>query len=109
MIYIASPYSHPNPFVVQQRVTAVREYAAKLIMRGECAFSPIVYAHEMALAHGMGTDAKTWAVFNDKMVQAAKAMHVLMLEGYGESLGVQHEIRYAEYLSLPTTFVFPCA
>lgn len=104
MIYIASPYSGTAEEQAH-RFLAVREYTAKLIQAGHVAFSPIVYAHEMAKELQMGTDAKTWASFNDEMIRLSEGMHVLKLPGWTMSKGVKAEIDLAQRLDLPVTYV----
>lgn len=105
MIYIASPYSHPDPAVREQRYEDVREYCALRITDGICVFSPIVYAHEMAKAHTMPTDAKTWERFNTTILRRCSQMIVLELSGWEESKGVRQEIIFANQLLIPVTHV----
>lgn len=105
MIYVASPYSHVSPDVQRSRFEAVRSYTAMLIHSGLTAFSPIVYAHEMAAAEGFKTDAKSWEQFNIGMLRVSSAMYVLCLQDWEQSIGVKQEIGIASILLLPTSFV----
>lgn len=105
MIYIASPYSHDDKAVEHYRFLEVRHYTARLIETGFVAFSPIVYAHEMAKVFTLGTDAKTWASFNEDMIRLSEGMHVLKLPGWQASKGVAAEIELAARLDLPVKYV----
>ena len=102
MIYIASPYSHPDPAVMQQRFEAVRDYTIQQTNLGQTVFSPIVYGHELAKVGNLGTCHEFWLEFNEHMLAGSRSMTVLMLDGWDASRGVQHELEFAARLSIPT-------
>lgn len=104
MIYVASPYSG-TPDQQFGRFLAVREYTAQLIADGYCAFSPIVYAHELAQQHEHKTDAQSWERFNTEIIRHCQRMIVLQLPGWAESKGVTAEIALGRLLNLPIQFV----
>ncbi len=105
MIYVASPYSHSNPKIMEKRYFQVMDYCVGLLGKGEFPYSPIVYGHEMANRYAMRTDAKFWEVFNFHMLQLSNCMHVCMFEGWKESKGVAGEIKEAERIGLPIIYV----
>lgn len=107
MIYLASPYSHPDPKVVSLRFGQTREYTANCILRGESVFSPIVYAHEFATAFGIPTTAAFWEKFNNHMIRNSTCVRVLQLVDWQSSVGVAAEIKLAENIGLPVEFVWP--
>lgn len=100
VIYVASPYSHPDAKVREYRYERVRAFTASLLRRNLTPFSPIVYCHELAKDFSLPTDAESWKRFNDQMLSLSVAMVVLCLEGWQESLGVTHEIEEADRLNL---------
>lgn len=104
MIYIASPYSSPIIDAQRIRFEKVRRFSIHLFNQGICAFSPIVYAHEMAAAGGLRTDAKSWLAFNSNILRRSEAVFVYMLPGWKESKGVQHEIKQARALHMSIEF-----
>lgn len=104
MLYVASPYTGTIN-QQHQRFEAVREYVVKLIQAGHVAFSPIVYAHQMAADYDLGTDAKTWQSFNQDMIRLCSKMHVLKLEGWSISKGVTAEIELAQRLGLEVDYI----
>lgn len=53
MIYLASPYTHANAAIRQQRFDAVCRVAAELMRRSEIFFSPIAPGAMPTLAVGM--------------------------------------------------------
>ena len=49
-IYIASPYSHPDKAVMQERYEDVLGYVGHALGNGLIVYSPIVHHHEVAQA-----------------------------------------------------------
>ncbi|MCY4652516.1 MAG: hypothetical protein OXC95_05050 [Dehalococcoidia bacterium] len=41
LVYLAAPFSHPDPEVSRRRLDEVNGYAAQLLSRGILAFSPL--------------------------------------------------------------------
>ena len=105
MIYIASPYTHPSASMRQQRYLAAQEYNAYLLSQRRIAYSPIAHCHPMAENHGMPTDIDYWRHFNAEMLRKASALHILMLEGWKESIGVQWEKHVAYTMLLPISHI----
>lgn len=95
-IYIASPYSHPETLVMSQRYYDVMDYVVGLLRENKWCYSPIVHCHEMANTHHLPTDAAFWKDYNYTMMRAASGLHVLMLDGWRQSVGVADEIAWWE-------------
>ena len=104
MIYLASPYSDPSPIVRQHRHDLVEAFVARNLGKLYI-FSPIVYAHEMSLNHNIPGDAQTWAQFNLHFLRKCDAMWILQLQGWKESKGVAMELKWADELALPITYI----
>jgi hypothetical protein len=104
MIYLASPYSHPDPAVREQRYAAALLFTAQQLSEGIAIFSPIVYGHQLSIVHSFPTDAKSWASFNDDMLDICDRLWVLKLDGWEQSVGVAEEIRQAKALDLPISY-----
>jgi nucleoside 2-deoxyribosyltransferase len=104
MIYLASPYSHPDLVVRQQRFEAACRAAATLIQRGHVVFSPVAHSHSIA-QHGLPLDWGFWEVQDREFVAACDELWVLMLEGWEQSRGVHAEIAIARALGKPIRFV----
>ena len=45
MIYLASPYSHPDPSVREQRFQNACRIAAELMRSGRIVYSPVAHSH----------------------------------------------------------------
>lgn len=107
MIYIASPYSHPTQLVMEERVREAFKYAARLKEQGRICFSPVVYGHQFYLAGVRGHTHYDWLEFNERILEACSEVHVLMLHGYENSLGVAHEVQFAKDRKIPHLYVMP--
>jgi len=100
MIYLASPYSHPDEDVRQQRFEAVCKAAASLMRAGEIVFSPIAHGHPIA-QHGLPTDWRFWERQCREQIDRCDEVVVLTLDGWRESEGVQAEIQIAADMGKP--------
>ena len=107
MIYLASPYSHPISDIVEQRVQQTMKCLAELLREGKFVWSPIVHCHELAVKHDLPKDAKYWERFSIDFLRKADGLYVLKLPGWRESIGVQEEIKFANSIYLPTTYLLP--
>jgi hypothetical protein len=103
MIYLASPYSHPDPVVREQRFQAACRATAALLRAGEAVFSPIVHGHPLA-DYGLPTGWEFWERFNRTFLERCDEVVVLMLDGWRQSVGVQAEIRIAQELGKPARY-----
>jgi hypothetical protein len=100
-IYLASPYSHEDAYVMEERFRAVCEAAAAMMRRGEFVYSPIAHSHPIAKVGGLPKGWEYWQEFDEIMIRNAGKLVVLMLDGWMESEGVAAEIQLAEKLGIP--------
>lgn len=105
MIYLASPYTHPDPQVVQSRFLSAMQYTADCLCAKEFIYSPIVHCHELATRHTLPTDFDFWKSYNFHMLGRADELRVLMLDGWETSKGVSAEIMLAQELGIKTVYV----
>jgi len=106
MIYLASPYSHPDANIREQRFRAVCKAAARLMRNGGIVFSPIAHGHPIA-QHGLPTDWRFWEQFDREQLACCDEVVVLLLDGWRESEGVRAEIRIAAELGKPVRYLAP--
>lgn len=111
LIYLASPYSHPDPSVKQSRVIAVARVAGELINQGQLVFSPIAHGETIVLNNpGFGDDWQRWQFVSRGMIAKCDAFWIAMIEGWETSIGVAQEIqianRYCKTISLINTTTF---
>lgn len=106
MIYLASPYSHPDPAVRAQRFRAACRAAVALLHAGHVVFSPITHSHPLA-QHGLPGNWQFWERYDREFLQRCDEVVVLMLPGWRKSVGVQAEIRIARELGKPVRYLAP--
>ena len=106
MIYLASPYSHPDAAIREERFHAACVAAAQLMRAGNIVFSPIVHSHPIAL-QGLPTDWRFWERHDREHLARCDEVVVLMLDGWQESEGVLAEIRIAAELLKPVRYLEP--
>ena len=106
MIYLASPYSSPDPAVREARFKAACQAAAGLLLYGKLVFSPIAHSHPLT-AYGLGGGFEDWCTWNTWFISRCEELWVLMLDGWKESTGVTAETAIARALGKPTYYVEP--
>jgi hypothetical protein len=96
MIYLASPYSHPDPAVMESRYREVVLVVGRMTERGHHVYSPIVHYHEVAKLTGLSTSAEFWTKINHATIDLCESVYVLRTGGWMSSVGVLDEISYAK-------------
>lgn len=104
VVYLAGPYSHKDPAVISKRMHEVYTYAAAQIQQGICVISPM-YCHGMVEYFDMPGDWSFWGEFSHALLSRCDKMHVLMLDGWEESTGVQAEIKLAHEMNIPVEYI----
>lgn len=110
LIYLASPYSHPDPRVREQRFEAVVRASVRLMVEtGAIVYSPIAASHPIAKASGGSVrgDWRAWAELDRAIIAACSSVYVLALPGWEASEGVEEEIGIAHDLDIPVLMLAP--
>src|SRR6187399_883558 len=94
-VFLASPYSHPLSEVRQSRFEAAERACVNYFNRGGTLYSPIVHWHSLAVKYNLPPNFEAWARMNDPLIEQCRAVHVLEIDGWLTSAGVQHEIEVA--------------
>lgn len=94
--YLATPYTHTNPAVVQARVDETMRYAHALLAAGITVFSPILHCHHLALSHAMPTDAQFWWNYNKRHLEIFRRVIACQIDGWQQSRGMKMEIDWAQ-------------
>lgn len=105
MIYVSSPYSHPDIGVRTARFEAACAYTLDLMKRGEMVYSPIAYSHQFEAYLGFMEGHKYWMPFDLRMLGQCSEMHVLKLLGWQNSVGVRLETEHCATLRIPVKFI----
>lgn len=104
MIYLASPYSHPDPAVREDRFRAACRTVVAMMQANEVVYSPIVHGHPL-VRYGLPSDWSFWQPSSRAFLMRCDAVAVVRLDGWQESVGVREEIRLAEALGKPLRFL----
>jgi hypothetical protein len=103
LIYLASPYTHPDPDTVCRRYIAACAAAAILMEEGHTVFSPIAHSHGIVdfLPEALHFDHDFWMRQDLAMLALCDEVHVLPLPGWGESKGLATETALAKSRGIP--------
>jgi hypothetical protein len=104
-IYMASPYTHDDPFTREARYHVAMKATAQLLNSDYQVYSPIVYSHEMGLKHGLPYPFEWWKTFNNAMLEPASELWVLRMDGLSTSKGVHWDIGRAKELNKPIKYL----
>jgi hypothetical protein len=105
LIYLASPYTHPDPAVQQLRFEHVCQIAGALMRKGHLIFSPIAHTHPIAMRSDLPKGWDFWQRYDQKLLDCCDEVWVLCVEGWKESVGVQAEIAVADALHKQVRYV----
>ncbi len=106
-IYLASPYTHSDPAVMEARFIAACRAAGRLMAEGHQVFSPIAHTHPIAVQCELPRDWGFWKKYDETMIAHAHKLVVLVIDGWRESKGVAAEIAIAIGMGIPVESVLP--
>jgi len=96
LVYLASPYSHQDSNIREERFQLACEYAARLFMHGFLCLSPIAHTHPIA-KHIHGDHSwSMWAEFDIRLIDICDSVCFAMIDGWKTSIGMQEEYKYAK-------------
>lgn len=104
-VYLASPYTHPDPAVRERRFVEVCKVAASLMARGAAVFCPIAHSHPIDLLAPLPQTTSFWMAQDLPLLRCASRMVVLMLDGWRQSKGIAAEIAAAEAVGIPIEYM----
>ena len=107
LIYLATPYHHTNPQIMQERFNIVTYVTGHLMSKGNVIFSPITHCHPVAEVHEFPRGWEFWKTFDEVYLGLAKEMYILTLPGWKESTGVAAEIEIMRKQQKPISLLDP--
>lgn len=107
MLYLASPYSHPDPLIRKTRFLLARERTAELLAQRVWVYSPIVHCHELSITFNLPADFEFWREYNFDMLRRADGVEIMQIEGWKESAGVKAEFQLARTLGIAIAMYEP--
>lgn len=108
-IYLASPYTDPDPAIRRARFETVTRAAGALMQRRLVVFSPITMGHPISEACAdIPVEFAYWETVCLSYLEGwATRLVVLTLDGWRESRGVTAEIAAAAKVGLPVEYLSP--
>lgn len=107
MIYLASPYAHPDLAIMQERFHSVAAETARLLKEGRVVYAPIAHNHYLAVHFDMPRSWAFWQALDLPMLDLAEEFWVLMLDGWRGSKGVEAETAHATARGIPIRYIAP--
>lgn len=105
LIYLATPYSDPDPDVRQRRFDVVNRVAADLMRDGLHIFSPISHTHPIALVGDLPKGWEFWQQYDRAIIACCCKLIVLRQPGWEDSVGVKVEIGIAREVGIPVEYL----
>ena len=104
-IFVSGPYNHPDKKVMEQRVDIIAKYCVTLFNQGHFPISALLMGLSFA-AHGkLPTDTETWTNFSEALIPGNDEIHILHIDGWLQSSGVQIETDEATRLKIEIVHV----
>lgn len=101
--YLGSPYSlYPDHDEAAEIVAAA---AAGLMAQGLVVYSPITHGHYVSQQGDLPTSWEFWKAQCQPLIDAAAALAVLKMDGWGQSVGLQYEIGEFRRAGKPVVFL----
>jgi hypothetical protein len=111
LIYLATPYSHPDPAVRQQRYDQAKCITVELLEDGHLVISPIVHSHYLTIdigEHLAFTEVygfNNWSELDLRILSMCDKLVVVKMDGWNESKGIIAEVEEAKRLGIPVEFI----
>lgn len=105
IIYLATPYSHGDRSVIEDRYLKTANKTAELVSQGYVVISPIFYGHNLLNYKDMPGDWQFWKNFCESFLYKSDELWVYMIDGWSESTGVLAEIELAKSLNIPIVYI----
>ena len=107
IIYLAAPYSDPDPRVREFRFTQANKAAAVLIGNGHHVYSPISMGHPISLYGDVPTDWEFWKDFDLELLSRCGELCILWVPATFKSTGVIAEIKAAVMQDMRVSVIEP--
>ena len=110
VLYVACPYTDPDPAVRQLRFEIATAVAADLIRAGHIVYSPITMTHPIdillaGVSNTLGSDY--WVAFDEAFMEMCSDMVVIRVDGWQRSNGIRREIEYFTKRKKPIRYMDP--
>lgn len=96
LVYVASPYSHHEESIRNQRYDEVTKVVAKLCDLDVFTIPPITFNVPLApYIASKDTTWEYWKEYDKRLIDACDELWIVMIPGWQDSIGVRAESKYA--------------
>ncbi|RPI88718.1 MAG: DUF1937 family protein [Chloroflexi bacterium] len=104
-IYLAGPFYHKCPAIMEMRFLMLNYKAGELIRDGHIVFSPISHSWPIQKEGLTEHTHEVWLKQDYAFIEWCDELWVLDLPGWEESFGVSREVEYATSLHKPAQLI----
>ena len=105
LVYVATPFTHDETVVENNRAALVGLVSAKLELAGISVFSPITHSEGLRKYAEFDGTYETWKKTDRLFVQKLDEIWILKIKGWRESEGVTDEIAWAVGHCKPVKYI----
>jgi hypothetical protein len=102
LIYLASPYTDPDPEVMEKRFNMIAGFAAWWMLRGYMVISPIIHNHPLK---GLPPGFDFWHDYNRELLSRCDELWICKFPGWDFSAGITGETEIALELGKPIRYM----
>lgn len=106
LVYLAAPYTHKDPNVIEERMRQFYAVDAHLISQGIFTVSPLL-KDPIVQQYDIPGTWDYWKNYSHALLSVCNKMIVITIDGWEESVGVQAEIEIATNLNIPIEYMSP--
>jgi hypothetical protein len=108
IFYLASPYSHPERAIQEQREQLITMIGAELTVRGINVFTPITASAQLVKVRPeLGGAFNQWGEIDLEMIRRSDGLIIASMDGLSTSKGARAETLLAISLNLPIRLAMP--
>ena len=104
-IYLAGPYTHINPRMMERRYRILTQITTNLVSLGYLVFSPITHSHPINLRLNIFEFAH-WRIYDLVMIaEWTDEIWVAPIRGWEDSIGVKGELEFAKKIGIDVRII----
>jgi len=100
-IYLAGPYTSPDPTIQDKRFIKLVHVTSKLMMMGYTVVTPVLSGVPLSLLDKVENSHEFWMQQDLPVLNKANEMLILALPGWQDSTGLCAEMYYARLWDIP--------
>lgn len=93
LIYLATPYTHPDKRVRAKRAKQAAILACRLIQQGNMIYCPVAHGHALAECGDLPGDIQYWRLLNMPILEVCGELWIGTLDGWMDSDGIKDEVK----------------